>query len=349
LASFADKISMTISLKNLFLAAMLLAFFSLACKSTTFSGSGGQGKRQSADGKKDAPDGDTDTPDAGDGPDSDGDSDSDGGPDSGEVDTGTDKDAGGVDSDADQANGGNLGETNDCLAAKADSYNIMMIFDRSRSQLDTDPAFVRRDGALAFVDRVYSYIQTNPKARVYMSTLAFNEASVRGANGWQRLKDTSIDVIKSDITTATSNPDGGTAYSPVLKDAANFFEQINSQTNPSRTRNYVVFLTDGLPNALASGFGGFPGGFGGGGSDVETAADIPVAVDNLVKNFGVAMIAIASGPGIPPEGESVVQGLAQPTTGIKDKNHVGIYRRAQTPEDLKQVFDKLLSDIGTCN
>ena len=177
-----------------------------------------------------------------------------------------------------------------------------------------------------------------------MSSLAFNQGSVRGANGWQRLKDTSINVIKQDITTATSNPDGNTAYSPVLKDAANFFEQINKQTNPDRTRNYVIFLTDGEPNALQDPLGGILGG----GAE-ETIPDITAAVDNLVKNYGVAIIAIASGTGIAPEGEQFVTRMAQPTTGIKDKNHVGIFRRTQTSEELKLVFDKLLTDIGTCN
>ncbi len=325
---------MTLSFKNLLYVGVLAAFFGQACTSSNFTGSGAA-KRASADAKKDAgkPDGD----------DADG-KDTDGKDTDGKDTDGKDTDGKGG-TDVDNAGGGNLGETDDCLKYKADSYNFMMIFDRSKSQERTDPNFVRRDGALAFVDRVYQYAQGNPKARVYMSSLAFNEASVRGANGWQRLKDTSIEVIKQDITTATSNPDGNTAYSPVLKDAANFFEQINKQTNPDRTRNYVIFLTDGEPNALQGPLGGILGSPG----DVESVPDITAAVDNLVKNYGVAMIAIASGTGIAPEGEQFVQSMALPTTGIKDKNHIGIYRRTQTPEELKLVFDKLLTDIGTCN
>ncbi len=320
---------MKVEVKTRFLGVILAAFAMGSCKDTSFSSSGGA-KRPSADAKKDAgsPDGDgKDKPDDGTRP-----------------GTSTVKDTGGLGTDTNTA-GGSSGTTDQCLAKKADDYNILLIFDTSASQEQTDPGNVRREGATAFVDRFNAYVQTNNKARVFMAVLSFNDASIRGAQGWTRLTGSNADAVKSDINSATATPQGGTAYSPVLKDAAQFYRQINAATDKDRVRNYVVFLTDGLPNAAEGagfGFPGFPG-------DVETMADIPPAVDNLVKNYGVAMIAIASGPGIPPEGESVVQSLAQPKVGLKNKNHVGIYRRAQTADDLKAVFDQLLNDIGTCN
>lgn len=323
---------MTNTIKNLAYLVVLAGFLGQACTQSNFTGSGAA-KRASSDAKKDDGD-DTDGKDA-DGKDADG-KDADG------KDT---DDNGKTDSGIDEAGTGNLGDSGEeCLARRAEFYNFMLIFDKSESQLRTDPNFVRRDGALAFVDRVYQYTQQYPQVKVYMSTMAFNQDSIRGTNGWQRLKDSSLQAIKADVTTATSNPTGNTSYSPVLKDAANFFDQINKTTNVDRTRNYVIFLTDGEPNALRD-----PGILGIPAAGVnEALADIPKAVDNLVKNFGVALIAIASGTGIEPEGANFVQTMAQPTTGIKDKNHVGLYRRATSPEELKSVFESLLTDINTC-
>lgn len=318
---------MTNCIKNLAYVVVLAGLLGQACTQSNFTGSGAA-KKASADAKKDDGGDDTDgkTPD---GKDTDGK----------DVDGKDVDDKGKTDSETDESGNGGLGEEEDCLARRAEFYNLMLVFDRSGSQKETDPTLVRRDGAIAFVDHVYEFIQKNPKVKAYVSSLAFNSESVRGSNGWQRLKDTSLQVVKTDINTATSNPDGDTAYSPVLKDAANFFEQINKTTNADRTRNYLVFLTDGQPSAAES-----PLGIG----KYETLGAINSAVDNLVKNYGVAMIAIASGQSISPQGEQIVQSMALPTTGIKDKNHVGIYRRARTADELRSVFDQLLTDINTC-
>jgi hypothetical protein len=69
----------------------------------------------------------------------------------------------------------------------------------------------------------------------------------------------------------------------------------------------------------------------------------------LVSTYDVAMIAIAAGPGIPAEGESITQSLAKPAVGKTDPKHVGMYQRARTPEELKAVWDKLFAAIGNCS
>lgn len=237
------------------------------------------------------------------------------------------------------------GETNDivtiddCLQKKADNYNILLIFDNSGSQKETDPDAVRQQGALAFVDQFADYVKRQPKAIVRFGTLGFNTASIRVGQGWLKVQDDQIQQIKDEITAATSDPNGGTAYSPVLKDAATYYAALND--GDRKIKNYVVFLTDGLPNA--AGGGGILGGL------VEKMEDIPVAIDTLVSTYDVAMIAIAAGPGIPAEGESITQSLAKPAVGSKDPKHVGVYHRARTTDELKQVWDGLFKSIGSCD
>lgn len=330
------------------LALGLAVAFLWSCSNTNFASSSAKKGGKSADASRKGKD---DGGDGGDGVDTGRDEDlGTTGKDGGDTDAsgGNGKD-GGTDTDQANADGGGLIETEECLKKKADNYNIALVFDNSGSQRFTDPQSVRRDGALTFVDQFSSYVAKNKKARVYMVVTSFNTQSVRGQKGWVRLTGDNAADVKTEITNATSNPNGGTAYSPALQDAAAYFDQITKSVPQERTKNYTVFLTDGLPNA-ASGMNNmfFPGGLGGLGGLVEKMEDIPVAVDHLVNDYQVAMVAIASGNAIPPEGEQITQSLAKPQVGVKDKSHVGLYRRAATAEQLKAVWEQLFADIGNC-
>ena len=232
----------------------------------------------------------------------------------------------------------------DCLKIKAENYNILLIFDNSGSQTQTDPDAVRRDGALYFVDQFADYARRNPQTIVRFGVLSFNHGSNQISDQWLQMSDVQVDQIKQQITTATTRPNGGTAYSPVLRDAERFYGLLND--GDRRIKNYTVFLTDGLPNA--SDLGTILGGAIGFGR-VEKMTDIPIALNALVTNHDVAMIAIATGPDIPPQGESITQDLAKPTVGTSDPKHVGIYRRAKTPEELKEVWKGLFATIGQCD
>ncbi len=221
--------------------ALLLAF-AWACSNTNFASSSskkGEGKDSDSTRKGKDADDDDDDDDAGDG---------DSGEDLGKTGKDGSGDGGGAGTDSQNAGGGGLIQTEECLKKKADNYNIALIFDNSGSQRHTDPQAVRRDGALSFVDQFSQYVSRNKKARVYMVVLSFDTKSVRGAKGWVKLNGANADEVKSEITNATSNPDGGTAYSPVLRDTATFYDQITKAVSQERTKNYVVFLTDGLPN-----------------------------------------------------------------------------------------------------
>lgn len=221
-------------------------------------------------------------------------------------------------------------DLNDCAGkAAALNYNIVLAFDNTGSQALTDPLNLREFGGRAFVDQFLTYKTVNTKAIVNMNVLSFNTVSTRSANGWLTLSPEHVDLIKGDISTATAKPFGSTAYSPALNDAAALFAEINTKTAGTDARNYLIFLTDGLPNA-----------------DNQTA--ITQAVSNVVATEA-AIIAIASGD-VNIAGEIAVRGLAQPVSGGKHPDLVGRYYRAALAEDLKSVWGSLTAQISSgCN
>jgi hypothetical protein len=261
--------------------------------------------------------------------------------------------SGGVGTDL--AASGGTAQVDQCLTKKADDYNFVLIFDNSGSQMQTDPASVRRDGAILFAEQFQDYVRRNPQARVRIAVISFNTESIRGQRGWIGLTGSNQADVQAEITQATSSPNGGTAYSPALKDAAAYFELVKTMgAMTERARNYVVFLTDGEPNAagMANFPGGaFPGGFPGGlpgGLGAEQMSDIPAAVNVLVNSYRVAMVTIAAGTGISAEGEQITQSMAEPKVGIAAPDHIGMYRRAASAEELRTVWQGLLGLIGDC-
>ena len=239
----------------------------------------------------------------------------------------------GTDGTANAGSPGQIGDNNGTAACKPDttpnSYNIMFIFDKTGSQLVTDPTNVRRSGALSFLSQFNNYVGKFPAAQVYMSVLAFNTQSIHSTNGWMLLNSINSSVIQQEIITATSNPNGATSFSPVLQDAANYFKQVNGLQNAQNGRNYVVFLTDGDPNA-------------------DTPQAIKDAVDNLVNNYGVAIIAVATGPQVTAGGAQMVQSLALPTAASKFPDHLGRYYRASDATTLDQTWNNLFGSLGGC-
>ena len=225
---------------------------------------------------------------------------------------------------------GKITNTGDCSSSNSSlNYNIVFAFDNTGSQKDTDPTNVRGTGGQAFVDQFLAYVQANPKAKVNMNVLSFNTVSIRSVDGWLALSPDHAALIKADIATATTDPNGNTSYSPVLNDAASLLSDINLQTAGTKARNYLIFLTDGLPNTDRA-------------DAIQRAAASVVSQD-------AAIIAIASGPDVPRNGEAVVRALALPTIGAVYPDLVGQYYRAATPDDLKSVWSSLSTKITVCN
>lgn len=228
------------------------------------------------------------------------DDDDDNGKDGDDDDDGIDGNGNDNNNNSDLDEGGNGADgvpktTEECLTYKADQYNIVLVFDNSGSQNETDPQTIRRTAAINFVNTFEQFKKDNDKTEVNMSAVSFSDTATK--SGWHSLGQGTAGIAQ-DITVATDNPDGRTNYSFPLN-AAN--ELLGTLTQKSRVKNYVVFLTDGEPNALTN--PGFPG-------VSESLQDIENARNNLITSHNASIIAIAAGNGIRPEGISAVEKLA---------------------------------------
>lgn len=240
----------------------------------------------------------------------------------------------------------------DCMAKKANTYNITLVLDNSGSQKENDPNKVRRAAAIRFVERFVDFSQTEQGVVVRFSVIGFNTqvfSSNIGSNGWVDLNKSTAGIVEDAITKATDNPEGGTLYTPVLNEAQRLMQSLPAPTN-DKTRNYVVFLTDGLPN-MSSGVDSIinlPGG------KLDTRDAILGAVNNLVKQSNAAMITIGAGQdvvdsGLTGSGDALILSeMALPTTNAAHPDQVGIFLKAKSADDLQSVWDKLFAHVAQC-
>jgi hypothetical protein len=255
---------------------------------------------------------------------------------------GTDSGTDGSDNEFDD-DGGNLGdggnggggagsidEAKRCLADKADSYNIVMVFDNSGSQMKTDPGAVRQTAAHNFIEKFNDFTEDYGDVNVHMAAVSFESVATSGK--WRSLKK-GADGIMDDVTDATSNPRGGTSYSPALNAATELF---GLKDDADRIKNIMIFMTDGEPNALHAKMFGLPKGFPGLNESME---DIDDARKELIDAYDTSIIAIASGTGIRPEGIEVVEIMA-----TDDQ-----FYRATDGDELNKVWDDLFLKLGDCN
>jgi hypothetical protein len=223
----------------------------------------------------------------------------------------------------------------DCLEFKAKIYNIVLVFDNSGSQLDTDPQSIRRTAAMNFVSTFQNFQQGHVDTQVNMASIGFNDRAVSGA--WHDLA-SGTNGITQDISIHTSNPDGRTSYSYPLNAASQLLQQKIGQPF---TRNYVIFLTDGAPNAADSVI-----------RANESLNDIEQARNKLIVNFNASIISIAAGSQIEGTGVDMVKKLSQLPSqgggGFDEGKYEGQYYRAQNGTELNQVWDDLFEKIGTC-
>ncbi len=220
---------------------------------------------------------------------------------------------------------GNLTPQEQCIRTKAAGYNFALIFDKSGSQANTDPTKVRRDGALAFVDQFAAFQAKSPNTDIFFNSSAFDSRILAGQMGWVRVDPQGINSIKNDINFVTADVGSGTRYVVALQEAMRMFSNKVSPNSQKKELNYVVFLSDGKPND------GRPG--------------ILTAVNQLVSQYNVSMIAIASGTNLDSDDEAFVQSMAMPIGGPNP----GIYKRARSAQDLYGVWQQIYNEIGTCN
>jgi uncharacterized protein YegL len=219
----------------------------------------------------------------------------------------------------------------DCLKKKAFNYNVVIVLDNSLSQKSTDPNRVRRNVSRDFVARFNKLVQRKPDTLVNISVLQFSGASKRATPSWIRMdgKDEvtvvsePIDNLRKAIDLATEKESGGTNFGPAFKEAAALLGELGPSRLEASTKNYVLFMTDGEP------------------TDSYKVSDISASI---FGQHNAAILAIASGSGIKAGGEKKVEELAIPTEGA----HKGGYYRADTPEALKDAWEKLFVDLVAC-
>ena len=236
----------------------------------------------------------------------------------------------------DDKNGTNSGgdhklkELIECLKKKPFNYNVVIVLDNSNSQTDNDPQKVRQAVSLDFVNKFNGLVARKPDTTVQISVVSFSATATESS--WTRLdgKDDPvvpsdpIDGLRASIVTATTNEKNGTKFGPAFEAASKLLKNLGPPRLDAKTKNYVLFMTDGEPYDSYS---------------------IPTISAEIVDENKAAVLAIASGSNISKRGEAKVEGLAIPKTG----DHIGRYYRAVTADDMKTVWSKLFEDLVACN
>lgn len=248
---------------------------------------------------------------------------------------------------------------------ETDQWNITLVFDDSGSQSSTDPGQppLRQLGAQKFIQTFADFLVSHPLKKVNISVVKFasdaetlTKDGIFNLNkGWYDLMTDNRTKIDQAIVTATSNPEGGTRYSPAFNEAIDLMSKIGASVDKETHRNFVVFLTDGAPNLTGLMPPDYP-------APTETEEDIHVPVTTLVNNYGVATIIIATGPRLGDDhlyggqggisdtkAEQIAQSLALPLLGVKNPTHIGKYRRASTAAEAEASWDNLFNDIVICH
>ncbi len=226
--------------------------------------------------------------------------------------------------------GGVTPDEAECLVKKAELYNIVLVFDTSGSQLKTDPTKLRITGAKDFVTKLTAFADANPTVTINVSTAGFARRSTPGAHGWQKLAKATLATVTGDIDTLNAGIGIGTNFVAGLEEADKLLVAKGAATKETKQRNFIVFMTDGEPNA------------GGGVNDIvsETTA--------ITKNRGVAMIMLGTGTGVGDEGTGVLKQMALPNPGIVNAKHIGQFFAVTTPSEMANISTILSKSVAAC-
>jgi len=228
------------------------------------------------------------------------------------------------------AGGGLIGTTQGNCLRKSSLYNIVMVFDVSGSQAQTDPTKLRVTGAKDFLNKLSAFADATPTSKFNISITGFANTSTFGAHGWKALNKSTLGDLTSDINTITAPLSVGTFYLTGLNAADKLLLQQNATAANNAVRNFVIFMTDGEPNGFA------------------TIAQINGAAADLANNRGAAMIMLGTGTGVSAKGEGILQNMALPKTGIVNGKHTGKYFRVATEAQMAKIGDILTGAVAGC-
>ena len=225
---------------------------------------------------------------------------------------------------------GLLGATEASCLRKSALYNVLMVFDVSGSQAQTDPTKLRVSGAKDFLTKLSSFADANPTSKFNVSIAGFASEATFGAHGWEALNKATLADMTQDIDMVTAKESAGTHYLAALTAADQLLAKKNASATDKTTRTFVIFMTDGEPNG--------PG----------TLNQINAATAALTTTRGAAMIMLGTGTGVSANGEKVLQGMALPNPGIVNPKHVGRYHRVATKEQMAKIGEILTGDVAAC-
>ena len=240
------------------------------------------------------------------------------------------RDANGNITNQGDASGGLIGTAQGNCLKKSSLYNIVMVFDVSGSQAQTDPTKLRVTGAKDFLNKLSAFADVTPTSKFNVSITGFARTATFGANGWKALNKTTLGDLSSDINTITAPLSAGTFYLSGLHAADKLLLQQNATDSNKAARNFVIFMTDGEPNGR------------------DTIAQINGAAADLANNRGAAMIMLGTGTGVSAKGEGILQNMALPKTGIVNAQHTGKYFRVATEAQMAKIGDILTGAVAGC-
>jgi hypothetical protein len=220
-----------------------------------------------------------------------------------------------------------IGTQSACANRPAQFYNFILVFDASRSQIRTDPTNVRGTSALTFAQRIAELARQEQNLQAFMTVIRFSVHAEASPRGWIAVKPERMADISNDIRLATANPDGNTAYTPALIIARQLLAA--APGSKGRTRNYVVFLTDGEPS--------------------DSTGQILAAVNDILS-LGAAIIGVAAGQSISAEGQQKVQSMSRiPPTFAAGNRTLNPYKRVTQPDELNTMWSEIFDDAFSCN
>ena len=217
-----------------------------------------------------------------------------------------------------------------CLAKTAGQYNIVMVYDASLSQTLTDPGQLRVSGSKQFVTAFAEFAEQNQGVTVNIATANFSVGSSFGSHGWVKARQATLPNLLTDIDQVSPGLGLGTHYLDGLQAADKLFQQIAATPDP-KTRNFLIFLTDGEPNGPA------------------TVADINAQVATLVKTYGAAMLLVGTGTQVSLNADTVLKGMALPNPGTVSPTHIGQYFKVTSPQDMAGINNILVKAVAKCN
>lgn len=239
----------------------------------------------------------------------------------------TDTDAGSKETEEPEEPVLELEDAEKCRTKKEGRVNVVMIFDNSGSQNDSDLRSMRA-GATALANTVSAEAKKEKAPLMALSVVKFSSNAAIGPNAWVETSDASFDSkITGDINWATADDGGDTYYAKAFAKAQELLGQRSTSASEKYHRNFIVFLTDGEPE-----------------NNSDRTQALATATE-LVNTKGVALFPVGTGDGLDGDALSTLQQFALPKTGEVSPEHKGQLLQAETQQQITSIFSDIVKNL----